>query len=203
MTENKDIKIGGLLLAAGGSSRFGEPKQLLQFHSQTLIRRATETLVASSCNPVVVVLGAEINRSTRELAGLPIYTVINEDWKTGMGSSITTGLKELLKINSNLAAVIIILCDQPHVTSDKIDLFTNEFRKSGATIIAAEYGGTVGVPALFSSTLFDELFRLRGDKGARDLIRRRSDDVMRIKLEAAAFDLDTIEDVTRMISQKP
>ncbi len=190
MTDNKDVKIGGLLLAAGGSSRLGQPKQLLQFQGKTLLRRAVETLVSSECMPVVVVLGAEIDKSQAEIAEISVNISINNDWRTGMSSSIKTGLKELLNIEPNLAAVIITLCDQPYITVGKIDLFTAEFYRNGATIIAAKYGETVGVPALFSRELFDELLHLEGDKGARDLIRNRTK-VSTIKLDEAAFDIDT------------
>jgi len=88
MTENSDVTIGGLLLAAGGSSRLGQPKQLLQFEGRSLIRRAAETLVDSGCDPVVVVLGAEIERSAEELSDLTLYICVNKNWNTGMSSSI-------------------------------------------------------------------------------------------------------------------
>lgn len=194
MTGNKVGQIGGLLLAAGGSSRFGSPKQLLQFEGKSLLRRAAETLATSVCDPVIVVLGAELDRSRAEIASLPVNVCINEDWQMGMSSSIKAGLSELLIIDPDLAAVIITLCDQPHVTFDHVDLFAVEFRRSKASIVAAEYGGTVGVPALFSRELFDTLFDLTGDKGARELIRNR-DNVFTIKVDEAAYDIDKASDL--------
>ena len=202
MTGNNDAKIGGLLLAAGGSSRMGRPKQLLQFEGKTLLRRVAETIVNSTCDPVVVVLGAERERSEIEIADLAVSICINRNWQTGMSSSIKAGLSELLKIEPDLAAVVITLCDQPHVTSENIDLFTAEFRRSGAIIVAAEYDGTVGVPALFSLALFGELFDLKGDKGARNLIRTHTDKLIKIKLDEAAFDIDTYADLNQLISSK-
>jgi len=193
MTVNKDLKIGGLLLAAGGSSRFGSPKQLAIYQGKTLIRRAAETLVSSGCHPNAVVLGAETGRSTSEIADLPLNICVNADWQLGMSSSIRSGLLELLNIEPDLDAVLISLCDQPHVTSEMLASFVSQFRASRSPIIAAQYGETVGVPALFSDALFDALLNLEGDKGARDLIRK-CDDVFKISCESAVFDIDTPND---------
>ncbi len=190
MTENSVGKIGGLLLAAGASRRFGSPKQLAQFEGQSLLRRAAESLVRSSCEPIVVVLGAEIQQSSAEIADLPVNIQVNQDWQLGMSSSIKSGLVKLRSIEPGLAAVIITLCDQPRVTAELIELFSDKFRATRDAIIAAEYGATNGVPALFSRAMFVELLNLTGDKGARDLIRGR-EDVSTINLEEAQFDIDS------------
>lgn len=194
MTASKDGNIGGLLLAAGGSRRMGTPKQLLEFEGRTLLQRAAETLIDSNCDPIVVVLGAEYSQSQVEIGGLPLAICFNGNWQSGMSSSIKAGLNELIRIEPELAAVMITLCDQPHTTADHIDLFATEFRRSAASIVAAEYGGTLGVPALFSRAMFIDLLRLEGDKGARDLIRN-SKNTKRIILDEAAFDIDTPEDM--------
>ena len=190
MTGNSVGKIGGLLLAAGASRRFGSPKQLAQFEGQSLLRRAAESLVRSSCEPIVVVLGAEIQQSSAEIADLPVNIQVNQDWQLGMSSSIKSGLVKLRSIEPGLAAVIITLCDQPRVTAELIELFSDKFRATRDAIIAAEYGATNGVPALFSRAMFVELLNLTGDKGARDLIRGR-EDVSTINLEEAQFDIDS------------
>lgn len=198
MTGNESPKIGGLLLAAGGSSRLGQPKQLLRFGGKTLIRRAAETLVGSVCDPCVVVLGAEIDRSTAEIADLDVGICINEEWQTGMSSSIKAGLHELLSIEPGLAAVVITLCDQPNVVSADLDRLAAGFRSSDFSIVAAEYGGTIGVPALFTSDIFNELSQLDGDKGARQKIRRRPDSVRTVAIDNAAFDVDTPDDARQV-----
>ncbi len=200
MTENSVSRIGGLLLAAGGSSRLGRPKQLVQFNGKTLIRRASETLVDSRCDPIVVVLGAEIDGSTSEIADLPVNICINQVWQIGMSSSIEAGLKEILKIEPNLAGIVITLCDQPHVSSADIDRLIIEFQSSGSPIVAATYGGIVGVPALFSKELFNALGELKGDKGARQLIRDHSDSVKAIEIEKAAIDIDVPADAECLLT---
>lgn len=200
MTANKELKIGGILLAAGGSSRLGRPKQLLNFKGKSLIRRAAETLVDSQCDPIVVVLGAEIELSTAELDGLNVAISTNEKWQAGMSSSIISGLRSLLEIESSLDGVIITLCDQPHVMSTDIDRLITAFTVSGPRVVAAKYGETTGVPALFSKEMYDELFTLTGDKGARQIIRNHGDLVEAVVVEKAAIDIDTLDDRDRLIS---
>ena len=153
MTANNPPKIGGILLAAGGSTRFGSPKQLAIYQGKSLIRRAAETLVSSGCDLNVVVLGAEIEASTEELQGLPISICLNENWKSGMSSSIKAGLEYLLNLEPKLDAVLITLCDQPHVTTDALQLLLSEFQANSALVVAAKYGKTIGVPAVFSREL--------------------------------------------------
>ncbi len=194
MKEDKHTKIGGLLLAAGGSSRLGRPKQLLQYHGRSLLRQTAEALAESKCEPAVVVIGAEVDRSKNEIADLEINICVNKDWKMGMSSSLKTGLIELLNIEPDLDALMITLCDQPHVTADKIDLFLAEFYRSATAVIAAEYDGITGVPALFSNELFDSLMRLKGDTGARNIIRNHTN-TFRIRLPEASFDIDTSNDI--------
>ncbi|MBK9214734.1 MAG: nucleotidyltransferase family protein [Chloracidobacterium sp.] len=199
MTVIENAKIGGLLLAAGGSSRLRPPKQLVQYYRTTLLRHAAKSLAESKCEPVVVVLGAEVDRSMREIADLDVNVCINRDWETGMSSSLRTGLDELLHIEPKLSGLMITLCDQPHVTTDKINLFVTEFYRSAPAVIAAEYNGITGVPALFSSELFDLLMQLEGDKGARDIIRNHKN-TLRIGLPEASFDVDTQSDLQDRLS---
>lgn len=194
MTVDRSAKVGGLLLAAGGSRRLGRPKQLLQHNGITLLRQTAEALAESRCEPVVVVLGAEIKQSKAEIADLTVNVCVNEDWQEGMSSSLRIGLLELLNIEPELGGLMITLCDQPHVTTDKINLFVAEFYRSAPAIIAAEYDGITGVPALFSRELFDSLMHLEGDKGARDIIRNHKN-TLRIGLAEASFDVDAQSDL--------
>ena len=86
MTEVKVPQIGAILLAAGGSSRLGRPKQLLQYEGMTLLRRTSEMLAASVCDPIIIVLGAEHELMQKELEGLSSVICINSEWKSGMSS---------------------------------------------------------------------------------------------------------------------
>ena len=112
-----------------------------------------------------------------------------------MSSSIRIGLSQLIDTAPDLDAVVITLCDMPYVTAGDIDSLINAFQTNKTSIIAADYGEVAGVPALFSSQLFPELIALAGDKGARDIIREHPENVTRISLKSAAFDIDTPGDL--------
>ncbi len=198
MTGNENLKIGGILLAAGGSSRLGQPKQFLQFEGKTLLRRAAEAMVVSICDPIVAVLGAEKEKAKAELAGLQVNICFNHDWQSGMSSSIKCGLSELLLIEPEIDAVVITLCDQPFVDAQTVGRLADRFSETDTQIVAAQYDGVAGVPALFSRAMFDSLSRLEGDKGARDLIRDPNGSVATIEIKEAAIDIDTRDDLDRL-----
>ncbi len=197
MTESNEPLIAGLLLAAGGSSRLGRPKQLVDYQGKTLIRRAADALIGSGCSPVVVVLGAEIERSRQELEGLDVEIVVNDLWSSGMGSSIACGMRSVLSIVPEPDAVLIALCDQPFVTSEELRPFLRAFREARPDVIAAFYNDVAGVPALFSARKFSELAALHGEKGAREIIRN-SPNAMTMPLPVAAMDVDRPADITRL-----
>lgn len=193
MTANNPPKLGAILLAAGGSSRLGRPKQLLKYKGETLLRRAARSLTDSVYFPVVTVLGAGADATMNEIEGLPIDVVVNEAWGSGMSSSIKAGLKKLLDIEPDLDGILICLCDQPKITAEMLDRFATRFCEKNADIIASAYDGVTGVPALFSKELFDELASLKGDKGARQIIRN-GEGIPTIELPEAAVDIDTAAD---------
>src|SRR5256885_1592662 len=108
--------VGIILLAAGGSTRMGRPKQLLPYRGQSLLRHAATVVAESRCRPAVVVLGAEYQNSLKELSGLPVHATENTLWSHGIGTSIRMGMDALLREDAGLGAVILALCDQPFIT---------------------------------------------------------------------------------------
>src|SRR5262245_12782516 len=110
--------IGAVILAAGASSRMGTSKQLLKFGGQTLLRRAALAAQEAGCNPVVIVTGARAEEMDEELHELDLREVNNPEWESGMGSSIRAGVQAILKANDKISALVLMLCDQPFVTSD-------------------------------------------------------------------------------------
>lgn len=196
-TESSEPIIAGLLLAAGGSSRLGRPKQLVEFEGKTLLRRAAEALIEAGCSPIFVVLGAETERSLQELGGLDLVVVVNDSWRSGMGSSISLGVKSLMEREAGANAILISLCDQPFVTAEKLRGFPDKYLKTRADVVAAGYNDVAGVPALFSSLAFPDLAALEGEKGAREIIKS-SPDAITIPLPEAAIDIDRIDDLTSL-----
>jgi molybdenum cofactor cytidylyltransferase len=187
-------KIGIVILAAGASTRMGQPKQLLLHRGQTLLRRAVETALASVCGPVVVVIGAHAELVRREVEELPVLVAENREWEKGMSSSIRTGLHELTMTNPEIEAVIVMLADQPLVTAALINQLVDVSRNTGKRIVASAYGKVLGVPALFSRELFADITALNANEGARQVIASHPDDVATVSFPEAAVDVDTPRD---------
>jgi len=197
------VSVGVVLLAAGGSSRLGRPKQLLVHGGKTLVRRAAEAAVAAQCGPVVVVLGAQAQAVATELAGLPVHTVHNAAWEQGMGSSLRVGLRALdtaapAGAGSAVEAALVMLCDQLRVESGHLRALVESFTRTRASIVASGYEGARGVPALFSRALFPELEALAPDQGARGVIARDPSRVVEVALTGGGEDVDTAADLTRL-----
>jgi molybdenum cofactor cytidylyltransferase len=196
-----DKSIGIIILAAGASSRMnGQPKQLLEFEGKTLLRRATETALSSRFRPVVVVLGANAEKLLPEIKDLPVLPAINENWASGMGGSIKTGLSILLAENTDIEATILMLCDQPFVTAETLNRLAETFQKTKKPIAACQYADTLGVPALFAREMFAELSDLQGDAGAKAVIKKRAADLAQTRAPEAAFDVDTQADFQKLSS---
>jgi molybdenum cofactor cytidylyltransferase len=191
--------IGLILLAAGGSTRLGTPKQLLQYDGKTLLRRAAETALTSTCRPIQVVLGASAEQCVLELRDLPLSTVVNEAWVEGMGSSLRLGLETLLSASpAPPDAVIVMLCDQPLLTVGILDALAEAYATISSPIIASQYGEVSGVPALFDRSLFPELLHLSGAQGAKQIIGRHADQMHQVPFPDGAVDIDTAADYARL-----
>ena len=181
-----------MVLAAGESKRLDYyPKQLLKFKGKTLIRHAAQNAVQTEAVLICVVLGANAEQIKAEIEDLPVEIVVNESWADGMGSSLKTGLNKLLEINPRLEAVCVMLCDQPLVNCDRL---IKAFQTNSLPIAASEYQNTLGVPAVFAASLFDELLQLKPDEGAKKVILKHLASVNRVTVPEAAYDIDTKED---------
>lgn len=190
--------IGQMILAAGASTRMGTPKQLLAYRGCTLIRHMAEVAIASVCQPIVVVLGANAERVKPEISQLPIHIIENQQWEEGMSASIRAGLEALLAVNQNLEAVAIALCDQPFVSPQTLNQLVEAYHLTRKPIIASEYSGTLGVPTLFSGTLFSELMALKSTEGAKKLINKHIHEVFSIPFPEGAIDIDTPNDYEQL-----
>jgi molybdenum cofactor cytidylyltransferase len=190
--------VGLITLAAGASTRMGTPKQLLLYRGCTLIRHMAEVAIASVCQPIAIVLGANAEQIKPEISQFPLQIVENQEWQEGMSASIRVGLEALLAVNQNLDAVAIALCDQPFVSPQTFNQLVEAYYVTGKPIIASEYSGTFGVPALFSRTLFSELMNLKYTEGAKQLIKRHIDEVFSMPFPDGAIDIDTPKDYEQL-----
>ncbi len=187
-----------IVLAAGGSTRTKNPKQLFRFEEKTLLRRAVETALDSRCSPVHVVLGAEAERFASELTGLPVQVTVNREWEEGMGSSIRAGLRAATARDAGMDAAVFMTIDQPFVTPGILDGLVELFLDRRPPAVACAYDGTVGTPALFDTTLFESLRILEGDVGAKLIILQQADEAMTIDAPDVGIDIDTEEDLIRL-----
>lgn len=186
-----------LLLAAGASSRMGQPKQLLAYRGRTLLRHAAETAVATGCGPIVLVTGAIHDALIAEIDGLPLQAVHNPDWATGMASSIRAGLAAVAEAQPT--AVLIMLGDQPLVTPELLRQLIAQQQLTQVPIVAAAYGDTLGVPAIFDQCMLAALQQLQGAQGANRLISSLGAAVGRVAFPAGLFDVDTPEQYAALL----
>ncbi len=184
------MRVASILLAAGGSTRLGSPKQLLTYQGQTLLRRAAGAVLETGCHPVVAVLGAKADETRIELAGLDIAIVENPAWERGMGSSLKLGLQALA--GHALDGVLLTLCDQPLVGAPQLRALLATFA-TPCPLVAAGYGGTVGVPAVFGSQYFAQLLALPDAAGAKQLLVSHRKELTTCAMPEAAVDIDTRE----------
>ena len=185
------MKVGAIVLAAGGSRRFGRPKQLLLYDGETLVRRAARAALAV-CGPVVVIAGREQEMIGLELLGLPVTIVPNDDWERGIGSSVRCGLEALPECDG-----VIMTCDQPKVDDCVVHRLISAYEATGKPIVACAYAETLGVPALFARRIFEELRLLSDDQGAKSIILRHRAEVEAIDFPEGAIDIDTPADYAR------
>jgi molybdenum cofactor cytidylyltransferase len=180
----------------------GSPKQTLQYRGESLLRRAAVAALGAGCRPVIVVTGANAELSRRELDGLDVREVLNPFWETGMASSVRAGVEGLLSAEAEVDAAVLLLCDQPHVTADVISGLVAAHRANGTLVVASTYGGSFGVPALFGRALFDELARLEGSAGAKQVIKRYSSEAHFLPFPCGEVDVDTPYDFSRLIERE-
>jgi molybdenum cofactor cytidylyltransferase len=188
---------GLIILAAGESSRLGQPKQNLLFQGQTLLQRAVETALASACTPVIVVLGANADRIT-PIANVNI--IYNDDWQEGMASSIRIGVREMAK-DASVSNIVIMLCDQPFVNVGLLNSMITMQHQTGKSIVACTYNGTTGAPVLFNEVWFAELLLLQGQEGAKKIINNHPGHKATIAFEQGSIDIDTLADYEEMVKQ--
>lgn len=184
-------QVYAVILAAGKSARLGQSKQLLEWQNRTLLEHALSNAGMVFKDRVLVILGAEAKliQSKINLAGAEV--IVNPDWQTGMASSIRAAIQAL---PDSATAVMLMLCDQPLITAVQLQSLINAWQASPAQIIASEYHQSIGVPAIFPASYFDQLLMLEGDKGAKSVLIKHQTDLIRISLPEAEFDIDTLAD---------
>lgn len=184
-----------VILAAGASSRMGTPKQLLNWGDNTLLSHAVKSALATSASDVYVVLGANFNSIEKEIKKFPIAVLKNEEWQLGLGKSIAFASDHMLKFKPETEGMLIVLADQPLIDTNYLNKMMDDFVVDEQQIIATAYNEKKkGVPVLFDRVYFDELTKLRNDKGAQELLKNHEFFVKTLKPPVKNVDLDSKED---------
>jgi len=187
--------IGALILAAGGSSRLGEPKQFLEFCGETLIHAAARAAVEAGCDPVCLVTGETHDRVQSAVIDLSATVIHHPAWQRGIGSSLRFGLQHLADLD--LSALLLLVCDQPQLDQQILRALIHRRADTNSPIVASRYARTLGVPALFARVCFSELAQLPDESGAKKVIEADPRRVAHIEFPGGAIDLDSPADVEK------
>jgi molybdenum cofactor cytidylyltransferase len=197
---------GAIILAAGRSSRMGAGryKLLLPLAGRPVLEHVIEATLASEARPIIIVLGHQANQVRSHIntyAGHPDVTIVeNARYLQGMSTSLHAGLRALMTIDNaqtppDVGSALVILGDQPLMTTTIIDTLIFTWRTTGKRIVAPLYDGRRGNPVLFDASLFAELLQTTGDEGGRSVIERHHQDLATVEIgnTMASFDVDTWE----------
>ncbi|MBI9042949.1 MAG: nucleotidyltransferase family protein [Anaerolineaceae bacterium] len=184
-------QIAGIVLAAGEARRFGAPKQMLHWNGVPFIQHICNVLLESGLSHVHVVLGAYQDEIKQVLVEMPVTIVENLQWKKGLSTSVKTGVKSLPE---GIEAVMMCLVDQPQIPVALFEQVIDRYLNTNTNIIAPWVNERRGNPVLFSREYFDALQNIKGDKGAKEILRKAQ--IEKVFWEDAGIlkDVDTPED---------
>ncbi len=199
----RDLAI--LILAAGGSRRMGQPKQLLELNGQSLIYRTALSALGMSPSEVVVVLGNAFDQIREEITDLGLSIVHNTEWEKGMAGSLQMGIQTLEHSAKHFDAVLILLCDQPLVDTIYLNRLAQAYRSIAFPAAASAYNNILGVPAIFDWEVLRQFAKEDGDHGARYLIKvlAKEGKVVEVDFPEGAIDLDTPEAYKAFLMRQP
>jgi molybdenum cofactor cytidylyltransferase len=200
MPDDPGDAVAGVLLAAGSSTRMGRNKLLFDLDGESLVHRTARRAAVAGLDPIIVVLGHEADRLTRELADLapPCRIVVNPDYADGVNTSLKTGIAA---VPASVDAAVVILADMPLVTSGMIATLVAQYRNGEAPLVISDYDGVNAPPMLYARALFAELQVVSGEGCGREVVRRHRAEAAVAHWPAAALtDIDVPEDYDRVKS---
>jgi molybdenum cofactor cytidylyltransferase len=197
MEARQNARIGAVVLAAGSSTRMGEPKQLLQLGGKTLLEEVLGNVCAARVSDSVVVLGFAAETIARQVAAKGVKVVFNEAYKQGMGSSLRVGLSALSPVTE---AALIVLADQPFVQSKTLDQIIDRYQQSTAQIVIPMYRGFRGNPVLLDRSVFPEAMALSGDIGCRAIFGDHLEGIVKAPVDdiGILLDIDSKDDFVKL-----
>ena len=190
--------ISAIVLAAGQATRFGRCKQLMPLGAKTLLEHVLDNLRQSKVDDVVVVLGAQADEIRQRVRFDKERVVLNPDYERGMSTSIQAGLRAL---PATSLAAMIVLADQPFVTSPTLDALVDGYLRTRANVVVPTYNGFRGNPVIVDRSLFAEMMDIRGDIGCRSIFGDHAESIVRVAVNdrGVVTDIDTPEDLDRAV----
>jgi len=176
-----------IILAGGGSKRFGSPKQLALLDGSPLLLHSIHLAASLPRSSFVVVLGSDASKIAASIAPYSSHIIVNDSWAEGMASSLRAGLSSA---PANAAAALVLLADQPRVTEASLGELIRAWRNDPSRIVASQFGEVIGAPCVFPRWCFADLAALHGDAGARILLRKHSATLLAVPHAEAALDID-------------
>jgi molybdenum cofactor cytidylyltransferase len=192
-------RVAGIVLASGMSTRFGSPNKLLvSFRGEPVVRRTVRAYVDSGLDSIVVVTGHDAEAVETALAGLPVLTINNPDFREGQSRALVLGVRST---ENSAAAAIIGVADQPHLDGEVIRKLITLYRRSRPRLVVPRYAGSRGNPVIFDRSLFSELLEAEGDVGGRHVIERHVDEIAWLDVPDGHIggDIDTQGDYQRLL----
>ena len=191
-------ELSAIVLAAGGSSRYGQCKQLVEINGSSLVRLAVCKLSALFPHDrISVVIGANSELVAQAVSDLPVNLVVNEHWQQGLASSLKTGLNS---VEPDCRAVMITLCDQALVTEDHLRRLLDLWLACPSEIAASAYAGTIGTPAVIPAEFYSQVLALEGDAGAKSILKNNAGRTRTLPIPEAEFDVDVPADLEKFRS---
>lgn len=191
-------KVAAVILAAGGSTRLGRPKQLLDWFGKTFIKQLIDLAHEAQLDPVILVTGAHYDEIELSVNGEAVVIARNDAWRNGQSSSMKRGIDALKE--HIVDSFIIFLCDQPHVPLELIKKMIKESHKEELDIVATSVGGKICPPTLFKTNCSAGIMSLQGDQGGRVLFKSYNTQILEWEDERLLQDSDTEEDYAKLIN---
>jgi CTP:molybdopterin cytidylyltransferase MocA len=192
--------IPAIVLAAGGSRRLGQPKQLIVLGGETLLDRAIRMANEAGATPVIAALGAHLEAIVASIALDNVILSVNDQWEKGIAISIHAGLETIGVVARDACGVLILGCDQVRLTTAHLRAMIATFTaQSQAVIVASAYAGIHGVPAIFPRGVFPDLLALKGDHGARSLLVKPPCPLVALDFEGGEVDIDEPGDLAHLV----
>ena len=200
MRSAEPVGVSAVILAAGGSTRLGQPKQLLRLKGsdETLLERAARLAEEAGAGPIFVVLGADAEAIQRAVDLSNCVVLLNPEWREGMASSLRVGIGAVMEQAPAASGALLMVCDQPALTAEHICKLLASHQSEPEILAASRYAGRAGVPVVTPRVVFPALLTLTGDQGAQAIFGRSGLRIKEIEFAGGEWDIDTEEDLRRI-----